>query len=214
MRYYIYLFVFITGCIFLSCTTRPEVVATEKTEKHIPKNSEIPEIPEYLLGKGIIPSEDLASFLQYSNPMADADFVKELADLYVEEAALEGVNHDVAFAQMCLETGFLQYGNLVTPDMNNFCGLGAISAEQPGERFSEPRIGVRAQIQHLKGYATDTPLEQELVDPRYIWVNYGSAPTIKGLAGSWAADPDYAVKISGILERLYEYSFRKDIRSE
>jgi hypothetical protein len=110
---------------------------------------------------------------------------------------------------MCLETGFLRFGGLVTQDMNNFCGLGAIGPGQNGERFSSPRIGVRAQIQHLKAYATDEPLRQDLVDPRYRWVRYGSAPTIAGLAGTWAADRDYAEKIRNILERLYQTAFEE-----
>jgi hypothetical protein len=137
----------------------------------------------------------------------DPDYIKELALFYIEEAAAEGVNHDIAFAQMCLETGFLHFGGLVTQDMNNFCGLGAIGPGQNGEWFSTPRIGVRAQIQHLKAYATDEPLRRELVDPRYRWVRYGSAPTIAALAGTWAADREYAQKIRGILERLYQTAF-------
>jgi hypothetical protein len=137
------------------------------------------------------------------NSDVDPEFVRDLSRFYVEEAAREGIDHDVAFAQMCLETGFLRYGGLVTADMNNFCGLGAIGPEHPGERFSSPQIGVRAQIQHLKGYATQDPLSQELVDPRYKYVRYGSAPTIEGLAGTWAADRLYAGKIADILRRLY-----------
>jgi hypothetical protein len=155
------------------------------------------------MGKGLAAPVKLASFLSESNPGAERSFAETLARLYVEEAAAEGVNHDVAFAQMCLETGFLRYGGLVTPEMNNFCGLGSIGPGQPGERFPSPRIGVRAHIQHLKAYATDEPLRGELVDPRYRWVRYGSAPLISGLAGTWAADREYAGKITAILERLY-----------
>jgi hypothetical protein len=66
---------------------------------------------------------------------------------------------------------------------------------------------VRAHIQHLKAYATDEPLKQELVDPRYRWVRYGSAPTIHGLAGTWASDRDYAEKITAVLERLYRFAY-------
>jgi hypothetical protein len=151
-------------------------------------------------------AEKLAAFLLKVNSHADPEFVKKLSLLYIEEAALEGVDHDVAFAQMCLETGFLRYGGLVTSDMNNFCGLGALSPENPGERFPSPQIGVRAQIQHLKGYATSDPPSQELVDPRYKFVRYGSSPTIEGLAGAWAADRGYAEKIVSILQRLYAAS--------
>jgi hypothetical protein len=168
---------------------------------------ERPVPPEQILGEGIIPPEKLAAFLLQFNAGADTDFVQELSGLYIEEAAIEGINHDTAFAQMCLETGFLRYGGLVTPDMNNFCGLGAIGPEQPGLFFPDPRTGVRAHIQHLQAYATATELlNQELVDPRYRYVKRGSAPTIQGLAGTWAADRSYDVKIIRILENLYEFS--------
>jgi hypothetical protein len=167
----------------------------------------VPAPPEDIMGTGVVPAERLARFLRLNNPDADGDFVRALSGYYVEEAAAEGVNHDTAFAQMCLETGYLRYGGLVTPDMNNFCGLGAIGPERPGESFPDPRTGVRAHIQHLKAYAVDEPLNGELVDPRYRWVRKGSSPTIHGLSGSWATDRSYSGKIDGILRRLYEFSF-------
>jgi hypothetical protein len=170
----------------------------------------IPEIPLRILGTGQIPGEALSRFLLALNPAAGEGFTQELAGYYTEEAEAEGINHDVAFAQMCLETGFLRFGNLVSPDMNNFCGLGAIGPGQRGERFSEPRIGVRAHIQHLKAYATEEPPQRDLVDPRYRWVRYGSAPTIYGLAGTWAADREYGEKIRDILEELYRYYYRPE----
>jgi hypothetical protein len=167
-----------------------------------------PERPEpsgHIMGKGIVPEEKLAAFLLHTNAGADEDFVRQLAGFYVEEAAAEGVNHDTAFAQMCLETGFLRYGGLVTPDMNNFCGLGATGPEQTGLIFPDPRTGVRAHIQHLQAYASTEPLNQELIDPRYRYVKRGSAPTIQGLAGTWATDRLYDVKIDRILKNLYEF---------
>jgi hypothetical protein len=163
------------------------------------------------MGKGRVKAEKLAVFLYQNNKDACMTFTVELAALYVEEAANEGVNHDVAFSQMCLETGFLKYGGLVTPEMNNFCGLGSTGLPGPdglperGLSFPDPRTGVRAHIQHLKAYATDEPLKMELVDPRYRFVRLGSSPTIAGLAGTWAADRQYAVKIDEILLRLYNF---------
>ena len=164
------------------------------------------------MGKGLIFPENMAAFLSNHNWEIDRDFVQELAFIYTEEASIEGVNHDAAFAQMCLETGFLSYGGLVTPDMNNFCGLGATGLPGPdgperGNIFPDPRTGVRAHIQHLKAYASEEPLKQELVDPRYRWVRRGSSPAIKGLAGTWAVDQSYADKINSILKRLYIYAF-------
>jgi hypothetical protein len=171
---------------------------------------ERPADPEYIMGKGQIPQEKLIRFLMNNNSGADIEFIKNLAAYYIEEAAAEGVNYDAAFAQMCLETGFLRFGGLVSPDMNNFCGLGSIGHDQPGEVFPDPRTGVRAHIQHLKAYASEEPLTGNLVDPRYRWVRRGSSPTIQGLSGTWAADRAYSEKITTILERLYSFSFSTD----
>ncbi|GHV88513.1 lipoprotein [Spirochaetia bacterium] len=165
-----------------------------------------PITPENLLGSGQIPASSLISFFLNTNPRIDTGFIEELVLFYTEEAAIEGINHDVAFAQMCLETGFLRFGGLVTLEMNNFCGLGATGPGQPGEYFSTPRLGVRAHIQHLKAYATTEPLRQALIDPRYRWVRYGSAPTLAGLSGAWASDKEYDLKIRRILKQLYTYS--------
>lgn len=155
------------------------------------------------MGQGALEVEELSTFLRKSNPAVTPERAKDLAGLYVQEAASEGVNHDVAFAQMCLETGFLRFGGLVTADMHNYCGLGSIGPGQPGERFPTARIGVRAHVQHLKAYASAEPLRNALVDPRYRFVKLGSAPSIGDLAGRWAADRDYGRKISDLLERMY-----------
>jgi hypothetical protein len=171
---------------------------------------ERPTVPEYIMGRGQIPQEKLTLFLAHNNSRADIEFIKNLAAYYIEEAAAEGVNYDAAFAQMCLETGFLRFGGLVSPDMNNFCGLGSIGPGQPGETFPDPRSGVRAHIQHLKAYASEEPLNEELIDPRYRWVRRGSSPTIHGLSGTWGADRAYSEKIKTILERLYSFSFNAD----
>ena len=193
------------NAVFFSCAAVPRVrVAPPEA---IPERPERPSIPENIMGNGLILHQNMAVFLINANYVVEREFIENLAFLYTEEAAIEGVNHDVAFAQMCLETGFLRYGGLVTPEMNNFCGLGAIGPGQNGVIFPDPRTGVRAHIQHLKAYATDAPLKQELVDPRYRYVRSGSSPTIKGLAGTWAADKNYAEKINNILERLYNFAY-------
>ena len=173
----------------------------------IPVKPERPLPPDEIMGKGKVDGEKLAAFLLATNAGADIDFTGSLAEYYIDEAAAEGVNHDTAFAQMCLETGFLRYGGLVTADKNNFCGLGAIGPEQPGLAFPDPQTGVRAHIQHLKAYASQSPLNNELVDPRYRYVKLGSSPTIQGLAGTWAADKLYSEKIAAILERLYDFVY-------
>ena len=162
--------------------------------------------PRYIMGSGETQAELLVEFLLHENSDADREFVERLIHHYITEAEIEGVNHDIAFAQMCLETGFLRFGGLVVPEQNNFAGMGAIGPGFPGIWFPSVEIGVRAHIQHLKAYACTEPMNQELVTPRYRFVRRGAVPSIHGLSGTWAADPLYAEKIENILLRLFLFS--------
>lgn len=158
-----------------------------------------------LIGTGKKTPKQLYKFFMKNNRKADKKKVKRLASYYVQEANAEGINSDVAFVQMCHETGFLRFGNLVTEDMNNFCGLGSMDAEHKGETFETEQLGVRAHIQHLQAYATteDVPLRQELVDPRYNWVHKTKlVDDIFGLTKTWATDPDYGNKLDALMRRL------------
>ena len=195
------------AAILSSLDPRHFVWKEQLPSEQAPEMPKKPAVPELILGNGVISAEAMSAFLLASNPEAEKEFVEDLASIYVEESAVEGINHDTAFAQMCLETGFLSFTGLVSPEQNNFCGLGATGPGQPGERFPDPRTGVRAHIQHLKAYATDIPLKQDLVDPRYYFVRFGSSPAIRGLSGTWATDQLYADKIANILERLYNFAY-------
>ncbi|MBR5400839.1 MAG: glucosaminidase domain-containing protein [Treponema sp.] len=160
-----------------------------------------------LLDTGKLSAVQLADFFLTGNPDIDYEEILDFADIYITEAAAENINSDIAFAQMCLETGFLRFGGLVQPEWHNYCGLGAINTEQPGCIFETPQLGVRAHIQHLQAYATTAEIElnNELVDPRYSWVHKTKfARTVGDMALSWAADPEYACKLEKLLERMEE----------
>ena len=169
-------------------------------------------ISKELMGQPSLSAEQLASFFLEQRPDFDRTRILEFAKLYITESAAEGINSDVAFAQMCLETGYLKFGNLVLPEMHNYCGLGAIDESHPGEWFETEEIGVRAHIQHLQAYATteDVELKNPLVDPRYGWVHKTKfARTIHDLTGNWASDNLYDKKIDAILKRM-SFSARKN----
>jgi len=184
-------------CLLAACKTLPQ---KEEIKKPII-------ISRRLTAKGIITAPQLASFFLQNNEEQDPAHILKFAQYYIDEAAAENINSDIAFIQMCLETGFLRFGGLVQPEWHNYCGLGAISKEQPGCIFETEELGVRAHIQHLQAYATteDIPLKKELVDPRYNWVHKTKfALTMGDMARSWAADPEYACKLEKLLERLEE----------
>lgn len=183
----------IATLLSVSCATAPTVKP--------PRNGEP---PVNIMGKSRIDEKRMVAFFMENKPSADRAKVARMARYYAEESKVEGVNADVAFIQMCLETGFLSFRGLVTEDMNNFCGLGSIGPGQPGNSFPDERTGVRAHVQHLKAYASSEPLSGPPTDPRYKYVNpKGKAPTIHGLAGTWAADREYGTKLNALLIRLY-----------
>lgn len=160
-----------------------------------------------IMAPGIVTASELADFFLTQNPSADYSEVQSLATFYVYEGLAEGVNYSLAFCQMCLETGFLKFGNLVTPQMHNYCGLGAMDAEHPGESFATMQLGVRAHIQHLQAYGTteEQTLKQPLVDPRYSWVHKTKyTKDLWGLSGTWATDTEYANKINALMCKLEE----------
>ncbi len=161
-----------------------------------------------IMGRGITSDVQLIMFLKSNNEKALERF-PDLSKFYREEAAIEGVNPDIAFSQMCLETSFLTFGGDIKPDHNNFAGLGALShasleENTGGAQFRSQRLGVRAHVQHLKAYASQEPLIQELTDPRFRLVSRGVAPHIPQLSGRWSANPDYGLQVLSILKRLYE----------
>ncbi len=129
----------------------------------------------------------------------------DLPHLYREEAMIEGVNHDLAFCQMCLETNFLRFTEPnIKPEQYNFAGLGASGVL--GASFPDKRSGVRAHIQRLKGYGSTAPIVQPIVDPRFNTLVRGIAPTLSELAGRWSINPFYDRKIAVLLRQLYETS--------
>lgn len=156
-----------------------------------------------IMGHGNTSEIQLLMFLKHNNELV-LDLYGDIARIYREEATIEGVNYDVAFCQMCVETGFLQFGGDIKAEQNNFAGLGAVGSGAQGPSFSDQRTGVRAQIQHLKAYASTAPLFQTVVDPRFRFVTRGVAPLVSQLSGRWATDINYDKKIMATLRRLYE----------
>lgn len=141
-----------------------------------------------VMGESAATAEQLNNLLLSGNPQA-TDYL-HLAGIFLEEGKKEGVRGDGAFCQSLIETGYFKFGGDVQPGQHNYAGLGATGGV-PGLSFPDDRTGIRAQIQHLKGYATTDPLNQVCVDPRYKYVAKGCAPTFEQLSGKWAV-PGYS----------------------
>jgi len=156
-------------------------------------------------GKGSLEKAGITAYVKKQNPSIDDNFLNVLIDTYIAEAAFENINHDIAIAQMLYTTNFLKSGNFASS--YNYAGL----AELPswGGKFSSMTEGVRAHIQHIKGYASTTMNSRQIVDPRYyLLVNLkylGTVKTFDQLYGRWvspSAAADYKKNIEIILSGL------------
>lgn len=157
-------------------------------------------------------ANQMRAYIQAVNPDV-AQSVLDMIPYYLSEGEAEGIRGDLAFAQSCLETGNFRFaGSAVTLEQNNFCGLGVTSNGMTGAAFDTPQLGIRAQIQHLKAYASRQPLKNECVDPRFSLVTRGCAEYLEHLGMQenpkgygWAAGADYGVKILNILDYILTY---------
>lgn len=137
-----------------------------------------------------------------------ASTINQFAQIFYEEAMAEGVRAEVAFTQCMKETGFLKYGGDVLPNQYNFAGIGATGAVH-GASFSNVRMGIRAQIQHLKAYGSVSPLTNPCVDPRFNLVKRGSAQYVEWLGikenpngYGWATSKSYGHDIVNMVNVL------------
>ena len=141
-----------------------------------------------IMGKAQATASQMAAFCLSKNasPQLPSCTVEELARMFIEEGEAEGVRGDVAFAQSLHETGYFKFGGIVLPTQNNYAGIGALNGNATGQAasFPDPRTGVRAQIQHLKAYASTEALVNECVDPRFSLVARGVAPYVEWLGAA------------------------------
>jgi hypothetical protein len=115
-----------------------------------------------------------------------------------------GLRFEIAFAQWCDETDigrsaiWLRYGNPA--------GIGALpDGTYVGITYLTGLDAARGHLIHLWAYAKGSQLPAALrdhvaLDPRWQAVHnagyVGKAPTLKGLANTWATNPSYAVQIA------------------
>ncbi len=160
------------------------------------------QLVDYFQSAGVAyPSEELGR--------GGADSIETFATMYYEEARAEGVRPEVAFVQTMKETGWLQFGGDASIEQFNFAGLGTTGGGVPGNSYPDVRTGIRAQIQHLKAYATAEPLNQECVDERYEYVLKGCAPYVEWLGQKenpegtgWATAENYGYSIVDMIGKM------------
>lgn len=148
-----------------------------------------------ILGQATATAQQMSDYLLLINPTPKICMpTEEFCQLFLDEAAKEGVCGDALFAQSCKETGNFKFKGTVKENQNNYAGLGTTDPNTPGATFPDEATGILAQAQHAKAYATTDNLKEPCVDPRYsLLVKYGkagTAPNWEDLGGKWAV-PGY-----------------------
>jgi hypothetical protein len=190
--------------------------AEEKSEQQeiavVPEET-IPEetTPEQITRPGIRIIDDgrlyqdaIVNFIQYYSRLPRSE-IESIVSIYILEAKKERVNHDIAIAQMCYATQFLNNRTLLIN--RNYSGLSDAI-------FTDKTIGIRAHIQHLKGYATrDDRFSEAIVDPRFYMAGFvclrGTITVFDDLFFSaWSPGNalNYGRNVKSILDSLYQYS--------
>ena len=131
-------------------------------------------------------------------------------EMIYDEAVFENVRPEILYAQIMLETGYLQYGGDVEINQFNFGGLGATGNGVKGNSFVDVRTGIKAQVQHLKAYASVEPLNAtQVVDERFKYVTRNAAPYVEWLGikenptgKGWAAAAGYGFNLMKIVNNL------------
>jgi hypothetical protein len=129
--------------------------------------------------------------------------VLDVVRYYVEEGQAEGVRGDVALAQAVLETGWFR--NDDTRRFNNYAGIGHCDSCPTGFQFPSARVGVRAQVQHLKTYVMRDPVFASPLVDRRLYGPAACCQTWNELTGVWATNPVYGPTLLAIYEQMLDW---------
>lgn len=158
-----------------------------------------------IMGYSHVNRRQFENYLLQKNPRLRRKYVRKIVRLYDEECRMEDVRPAVAFAQMCHETGFLEFWGRVLWRQNNFCGYGVVDSSSRGASFRTMREGVRVHVQHLKAYGSKEPLRNPNLDVRRRFIDkrfLGADTTVFDLSGTWAANENYGRIIARLVDEL------------
>jgi N-acetylmuramoyl-L-alanine amidase/Mannosyl-glycoprotein endo-beta-N-acetylglucosaminidase len=180
----------------------PESTPHAQTAGHAPVTPDSP-----LLGPASAPAGRAGQYL-LARPHGgySDDDVTKIFGLYYTTAGAAGLDPLLVTAQMAEETAHLTSFWSQRP-RRNFAGIGVTGQPGVGLSFPDLKTAVRAHTGRLLAYAlpagTGSPAQNQLIDEALAARPLppqlrGAAATLKGLAGTWAQDPQYAVKLAGV----------------
>ena len=123
---------------------------------------------------------------------------RRLANIYIQWGQAFNIRADIAWAQMCHETGCLDFTGVAKPDWNNFGGIG-ITGPGAMVTFASEELGVIAHYAHLAWYVYPGDINEYCnrnYDPRHIGAHrFNRDSSLNSLNSRWAPAADYVNKI-------------------
>ncbi|MCR4868864.1 MAG: N-acetylmuramoyl-L-alanine amidase [Lachnospiraceae bacterium] len=202
--------------------------------------------PYSILGSNHVTVQQMVNFYNSRGKKYPASTYKKygakditaFAKIVDEECRKAGVSNEVVFAQICKETGFLQYGGQVKVAQCNFSGIGATDDGAKGADFRDiaekyykelgytgkdekeaihnaradaVRIGIRAEVTHLMAYACEN-VNQLPATAKYVDPRYQYLKYISGTAPfvEWLGQKDNPQGKGWATANNYGYSIVND----
>jgi len=162
-----------------------------------------------VVGYKDVTAEQLVGIFASRNP-SQTGWASRLAPIYIQYGQLFNIRADIAWAQMCHETGFLAYTGDVQPHQNNFAGLGATGGV-PGNSFATEELGIIAHYAHLAWYYYPDHVNEycsSQYDPRHFGTGhykYTGDTSLGFLNGRWAPGSTYTNKIILFANEIFGY---------
>jgi len=169
-----------------------------------PQPVDIRNSTEKIEGRGTLTATVVVQFIWDQNRNYSRSFLEEFIGTYFREAEKLDINPDIAIAQMCYVTNFLRNEKIMYT--RNYAGFSTMPA---GGRFRNLEEGIRAHIQHLKGYANEKYRPNSIVDPRWDYISNfrGTVDNLDELAKKWAPNNRYyAAEIAKIINNMRYYA--------
>jgi Mannosyl-glycoprotein endo-beta-N-acetylglucosaminidase len=160
-----------------------------------------------ILGPSILTATELAQWFASTGNKANTTVpIAQLAADYEAAGKQTGVRADIAFAQSIVETGYFSFPSYgqVTPEDNNFAGIGACDSCAHGWRFANAQTGVGAQMELLEAYASPSAVPTPLLG-KNIGVG-GCCSTWMSLGGTWASSLTYGISIMTIYNQMLTWA--------
>lgn len=135
-----------------------------------------------------------------------------------------GLLIEVFLSQICIETGYFNFGGVLDASYHNTCGLkvtkgGGDKDAKAHMRFKSWEEGIKAHADHLALYAGAPKFPRyspncashsndqykangTTQDPRHFTYLYGCCKTVEGLSGTWATNKKYADDIKRLVNQI------------